>query len=483
MNQKRVFFARKWAKRLFAAVLALCLAAHCSACQKMQPFELADGQNRGDAGGEDKSTGGGGKNAGGGAQKDAENSGDGKEGSGEGAVPVSYGKDLMEGTTARAVEGAEGKIEQDIKDTAVVADFAVRLFQQSMAEDQDSGDNTLISPMSVLFALAMTANGADKDTLQQMEQVFGLSVEELNRYLYAYRQTLPSGEKYKVSLANAIWFADGRNFLPDQDFLQKNADYYGADLYQEKFDDSTKQAINAWVKERTDGMIEEVVDRISDEAIMYLVNAVSFDAEWQSIYEQTQIHPGEFTTASGEKKEVEFMHSQEYAYLLDENAVGFLKYYADGKYAFAALLPDAGTSLEEYAAALTGERLQKILGNYTHTQVVASLPKFTTESSYTMNDILGKMGMGDAFDEILADFSKMGTVPEDYNISIGRVIHKAKIEVDERGTKAGAATVVEMKNMATAIQERIYVTLDRPFLYMIIDCETNLPLFIGAVQR
>ena len=110
---------------------------------------------------------------------------------------------------------------------ADVIDFAVRLFRNSASTDK----NSMISPFSILYALAMTANGADGNTLRQMEDVFGLTVGELNEYLHEYRKNLPSGDKNKLSIVNSIWFNDDITFTVYDDFLQTNADYYGASIY------------------------------------------------------------------------------------------------------------------------------------------------------------------------------------------------------------------------------------------------------------
>ena len=148
---------------------------------------------------------------------------------------------------------------------SAAADFGVRLFQISREE----GKNTLISPLSVLYALAMTTNGADGETLAQMEQVLGMKSDDLNCYMRAYLDLLPESEKYKMSLANSIWVKDDPNFIVEQSFLQTNADYYGAGAYKAAFDEGTRNDINNWVKEHTDGMIPEILDEIPDEAIRH----------------------------------------------------------------------------------------------------------------------------------------------------------------------------------------------------------------------
>ncbi len=370
-------------------------------------------------------------------------------------------------------------IEEGVADeTAAITDFAVRLFQQSMQEKE----NTLISPISVLYALAMTANGAGGETLAQMEQVLGAGVGDLNDCLSTYVSELPVDEKYKLSIANSIWFTDDEKFTVEQDFLRINEDYYGAGVYETPFDNSTLQAVNEWVSENTDGMIEEILDNIPEESVMYLVNAIAFDAEWQTVYEEYQVKEGVFTMEDKTTVDAEYMYSTERQYLQDDKAQGFLKYYKDGKYAFAALLPNEGVTVAEYVESLTGEKLADILHNAEEVQVRAAIPKFESKYSVDLGNILQEMGMTDAFDNVTADFSGLGTY-EDSNLAISRVLHKTFIAVDEKGTKAGAATAVQVSRDAAALVEEIKeVYLDRPFVYMLIDCKTNQPLFMGTLM-
>jgi len=385
--------------------------------------------------------------------------------------------DLMKNVPAKAVD-----VLPDM-DTgaAAAADFGVRLFQNSMEE----GKNTLISPLSVLYALAMTTNGAEGETLSQMEQVLGMDVDNMNSYMLAYLDLLPETKDYKMSLANSIWFKDDSDFIVEQSFLQTNADYYGAGAYKAAFDEGTRNDINNWVKEHTDGMIPEIIDEIPDEAIMYLVNALAFDAKWADEYEEHQIREGRFTMEDGTRQDVDMMHSEEYTYLEDDLATGFIKYYKDRRYAFVAMLPNEGVTVSQYVDSLTGEHLRELLNNPQDLTVFASIPKFETEYDIEMSEVLQEMGMTDAFDWRVADFSRLGTYNVDgMNICINRVLHKTFISVTEQGTRAGAATAVEMvAEGAMEIVEFKEVVLDRPFVYMLIDCETNLPFFIGTMMN
>ena len=132
-------------------------------------------------------------------------------------------RDLMQNISARTVN-----VQPDMDAGAeAAADFAVRLFQISMEEK-----NTLISPLSVFYALAMTANGADGETLEQMEQVIGMKMDALNGYMRTYLEQLPESKDYKLSLANSVWLKEDPCFVVEKSFLQTNADYYGAEIYQ-----------------------------------------------------------------------------------------------------------------------------------------------------------------------------------------------------------------------------------------------------------
>jgi len=383
-------------------------------------------------------------------------------------------QDLMEGIIPNEVNASEDISGQN----ADVIDFAIRLFKAS----NEGGENTLISPLSVLCALAMTANGAEKETLSQMESVLGMTTDELNLYLYSYIMNLPQGEKYKLSLANSIWFTDAERFTVNQDFLQTNADYYGADLYKAEFNDQTCKDINNWVKNNTDEMIPKILDTISSDAVMYLVNALAFEAEWSDRYEKNQVRKGKFTKEDGTKQEADFMYSSGGAYLEDEKATGFMKYYSGGKYAFIAMLPGNGVSVSGYLDYLNGDALNKLLSNPQYVTVNTALPKFETEYSVEMSEILKSMGMSEAFDMYNADFGALGT-SDSGNIYISRVLHKTFMSVGEKGTKAGAATVVEVKDGASPeFAEPKEVYLDRPFVYMLVDCENKIPFFIGTMM-
>lgn len=381
---------------------------------------------------------------------------------------------LMEGIAPNHVSASENLVSGN----SAATDFAVRLFRAT----SEDGKNTLISPLSVMCALAMAANGAEGRTLEQMEAVLGMSKADLNLYLYTYVNSLPQGDKYKLSIANSVWFTDDTRFTVNRDFLQTNADYYGADIYKTPFNMQALWDINNWVKDKTDGMIPKIIDKIPEEAIMYLINALAFEAEWPSPYERNQVRDGKFTKEDGAKQDAELMYDTVGTYLEDELATGFIKPYKGGKYAFAALLPKEGVSVSEYVSSLDGEHLNELLTEAEYRTVKTAIPKFENEYDVEMSNVLKSLGMTDAFEIESADFDGMGTW-SDGSIYIGKIIHKTYIQVGERGTKAGAVTAIEVDGAMSADPTEIkQVYLDRPFVYMLIDCENSVPFFIGTVM-
>lgn len=360
------------------------------------------------------------------------------------------------------------------KDIAAAANFYIELFKSSYEE------NVLLSPLSIINALAITSNGAAGDTLKEFEQVFGTDIASLNEMLKAYNETLPHGKGYEVQVANSIWFKDDESLSVEKGFLQDNADYYNSGIYRAAFDETTLKDINNWVKDKTEGRITDILDKIPRDAVLYLVNALAFDGEWNEVYEKSNIANGNFVTEGLEKQAVDFMYSKEKGYIKGDNEEGFIKYYKDNKYAFVGLLPSVGITMEEYISTLTGEEILSLLENKDEENVQVGIPKFKSEASLELSYVLPSLGLNEAFDEHEADFSTMATSTKG-NIYINRVLHKTFIEVNAKGTKAGAATVVEMKTEGAMIIEK-EVILNRPFLYMIVDTEYNLPIFIGTMN-
>ncbi len=233
--------------------------------------------------------------------------------------------------------------------------FAVNLLQHVYK----TGANVMISPFSILEALTMTENGAKGDTLTQMEQTLagGMSAAEQSAFLTSYQNSLSDSENARMNVANSIWVknTDDRLHIKD-DFLQQNEEQFGAEIFSAPFDENTLSDINWWVSDKTENMIPKMLEKIGDDAVMYLINAVAFDAKWQEEYEDYQVRNQEFTREDGTVEQAKLMYSEEPLYIEDEDTTGFIKYYKEN-YAFVALLPREGMSMQEYVNGLTGKSL------------------------------------------------------------------------------------------------------------------------------
>lgn len=362
-----------------------------------------------------------------------------------------------------------------------ITKFGVPLLQNAIKEAK-TGENVLVSPMSAWTALCMVEAGADGETKKQMQEVLAITEGDYRTYAKKFTFLLPQKEECRVHMANGIWYKNVPSLHVEDYFLQYNKTFFDAAAYKAPFDASTLQSINNWVSEHTNGMVPGILEEIKPEDVIYLVNALSFDARWRKIYSETDIWKDIFTTESGEEKLVTMMHSDENVYLEDERTTGFIKYYNDMEYAFVALLPKEGIAMTDYVDGLTAEGLRNLLNTKQNTKVKTTLPKFSVDYGFNMNKILIQMGMQDAFSDSDADFTKMA-ISDVGNIYIGSVDQKCFIAVDEYGTKAGAATAVAMQNKSLALEEPKIVNLNRPFVYLIVECNQYEPLFMGTVMN
>lgn len=372
------------------------------------------------------------------------------------------------------------------------ADFAVRLLQSIY-----DANNTLISPLSLLSVLAMAQVGARGDTKEELDKVIGVDTLELVELL----KRLPMAEAEKkadglwskmagdrrrttVNFANALWLNDNGKVHFNPNFLHYGKVLFHADVQTLPFDGAACDAINQWARDKTNGQIPHVVDSLPEDMVIFLANALCFDGKWAQAYQPSDVKQRIFTTGDGKEQMAAFMESEENYYLHDYCAKGFIKNYCGGRYAFAALLPDQGVSLREYVECMTGEKLQLIVGNPLKHKVQTRMPKFEADQKLELKKPLMRMGLDHAFFPLLADFSGIGTPIEPYNsLYIGNVWQINKIKVNEEGTQAVSFTGLDTKGMGFCIEPKPYrVYLDRPFLYIIIDKETNLPLFIGTVD-
>ncbi|MBO5577018.1 MAG: serpin family protein [Ruminococcus sp.] len=385
--------------------------------------------------------------------------------------------------TANYQFSPESLEQYDEKFISGVNGFSAQLFKNTVKQDLSQGKNTLVSPESVLFALGMTANGANGETLEQMRNVLckNVDMQTFNKNMNKLIAEASSSADFKFSIANSVWVKNKDGITLSDQFSKTCKESYNAELFFAPFDDNTAKSMNSWVNEKTDKMIPDIIGKLDADTMAVLLNCIAFDAKWQKEYKTEDVNENaKFTNSKGEEVTCSMMHSTENNYISDKDSTGFIKPYLGGKYAFMAILPNEDIRLSDYVKSLTAEKFTALYNSASgSSKVIASMPKFTCDYNAKLNEPLINMGMSNAFDSAKADFKG---ITNDTELFIGSVLHKTHIQLDEQGTKAAAATAVTLDvKGAISSEEFRYVTLDRPYAYAIMDTETGIPVFMGTV--
>ncbi|MFA5014656.1 MAG: serpin family protein [Actinomycetota bacterium] len=356
--------------------------------------------------------------------------------------------------------------------------FGFNIFKELTAEDEDS--NVFISPLSILLALAMTYNGAVGDTNLDMAEALGFNefdLEELNSGFHNLLISIMNADSdIELSIANSIWYKLG--YGVNQDFIDRNEKYYSSEVNEIDFAaPGALDTINGWIADAIKGKIEKMLDVIPTDAMMYLINAIYFKGNWTYPFNEDVTVDDDFYLLDGTTKKVPMM-SQEgnFAYFDGDGFSAVKLLYGQEKMAMYIILPDEGMELDSVIESLNEKSWNEITQSFYGTEVSLVMPKYKMEYGVKLlNDVLTNLGMGIAFGAE-ADFS--GIYPD---IWISRVLHKAVIEVNEKGSEAAAATVVEMEESAMEPTEIVEFIVNRPFFFMIGDDRSGSILFMGKV--
>ena len=335
-------------------------------------------------------------------------------------------------------------------------------------------ENAVFSPLSLYYALALTSNGAHGETADEFAAALGMDTAELNEYLYTLTNALAATKETTVTIGNSVW-GNAANFEVNPAFQKIAESYYDAHAESLTFDKAALKKINGWVSEKTDGMIDSLFDALDPEQLMILVNTVLFDGIWEKEYEEADVMPGSFTTADGQSIRPDFLYSTEYSYFEVDGAKGFSKDYKDG-YRFVGVRPDG--DLEAFVADMDlGEIIEK--SGTSNLKADCGIPKFAYEAALGLNGITEALGIRKAFTDS-AELGGLSSSGADV-IRIDSIFQKAKIILNEHGTKAAAATAFEFGTTAFMPEIRREVYLDKPFFYVIVNAD-GIPLFLGTVE-
>ncbi|HUW93689.1 MAG TPA: serpin family protein [Bacteroidales bacterium] len=357
--------------------------------------------------------------------------------------------------------------------------FAFDLFVPVITEKKGA-ENIMISPFSVTSALSMTLNGAAGETFEAMKQALrydGKTIEEINEtYLKLMKDMVPVDPRVIMEIANSVWIE--KRLTVKQPFIDALKTWYLAEAKNiDVTDPGAVDMVNGWIEDKTHDKIQDMLDALSPDLAMLLINAVYFNGKWRYQFDVDDTEEKTFYVTPDSPVQVPMMFQNEnFAITHSQNATLIELPYGQGNYSMVVMLPDEGVSTAEAAAILTSANWTLWMTSLSHgtTEVDLSLPRFKYEYKRELKDDLAALGMGIAFTPS-ADFSNIS----DQGLMISRVLHQTFIETDEEGTEAAAATIVEMG--FTSMPMVTTINVNRPFLYFIRETTTGTIVFMGQV--
>jgi serpin B len=364
--------------------------------------------------------------------------------------------------------------------------FAVQFFRTVLEQDA-AQNNKLVSPLSVYTALSMLYNGAanaTRDSIAKTLQLNGISIDDLNALDAALIKQLPvEDSKVTMDIANSIWYNQDR-LQPLPSFLNTiRNDYEGVVQSLDFLNPNAGPTIDAWIAQKTNNKIKNVIGKVEPSDWMYLVNAIYFNGAWMNAFKSDLTHTAPFHLPGGGQTNTPFMSGEMTVRAKFDPAFTLLELpYGGGKsFDMYLLMPtDRSRSITEFATSFDAPELTSALSGLDSVGIQLNLPKW--EYSYSVDQMkqdLAQMGMGIAFGD-QADLSNMYDVVPG-TLYVSRALHKTYIKVSEQGTEAAAVTVIgiaETVNLPPAIP---VVTFDHPFFYVLREKQSGAILFMGLV--
>ncbi len=358
-------------------------------------------------------------------------------------------------------------------------DFAFNIFN-TLIENDDPGTNLFISPLSMYYALSMAANGAKGETYNAFKQTLGYNyeMEEMLQDIKSlYEQLIVNDDKLIVEIANSLW--TDQSFKVKEKYNTDLTDYFYATARSLDFGSpESVNIINEWIEEKTHEKIQKMLDAISPDEVLFLINAIYFKGDWQYTFNEDDNTQLAFHKEDGTSTKVEFMNQRTDISYLNKGEYSAVKLpYADTNYFMTIFLPGGNKTTDDVLDILNSEEWNGIQSKFVKQDVMLSIPKFKFE--YGVREIskeLKEMGLSVAFSGH-ADFSGIS----DLGLAISRVLHKAFIDVNEKGSEAAAATIIGIELTSVGGSEQVYFVADHPFIFTISERKTNSILFMGKV--
>jgi serine protease inhibitor len=357
--------------------------------------------------------------------------------------------------------------------------FAFDIFSQVM-KNAGENENVMISPMSISYALSMTLNGASGTTLTAMMEALrqnGITVDEINNSYKSLTEDLLSVDKrVLITIANSVWTE--KDFTVKQAFIDILTNYYKAEAKSFDINDSSApDKINAWIEDNTNGLIKKMIDKLEDNDVMLLINAIYFKGKWKSQFDKSKTADMPFYKTGSSQVDVPMMKQETEYSVYQGNGFVLAEFpYGQGNFVMDVILPDAQNGLNNIMSSVTGAGFTSWISQMTSIKTDVSFPRFKYGFKKKLKDVLSDMGMGIAFTDA-ADFSN---ISEQYDLLLNEVTHQSFIETNEEGTEAAAATVVEVGVTSMPVSPMVF-KMDHPFMYIIRETTTNSIIFMGRV--
>lgn len=362
--------------------------------------------------------------------------------------------------------------------------FAFDILKEILKNTPES-DNIIISPLSISYALSMTLNGANaatRDSMIKTLRIKNITLDELNRsYRDLTSSLLSVDNRVLISIANSVWTE--KNFSVKKSFTEILTAYYRAESRSFDITDASAPAqINTWIEDNTNGLIKKMVDKLNDNTVMLLINAIYFKGKWKIQFDDKATTDRSFYKQDGSVISAPSMHQTEtYKVYLGNGFTMVELPYGQGNFVMDIILPDSNNP-DELTGILTDSNFQNWISHLSSDLSVKKvnlyLPRFKYGYKKSLKDILSSMGMGIAFTDA-ADFTNITSFPP---LLINEVLHQAFIETKEDGTEAAAATVVEIITTSIGPDNPLLIDIDHPFIYLIRETTSNSIIFMGKVS-
>lgn len=391
-------------------------------------------------------------------------------------------KTMAESSINKKIEISSINNNQNIKTNFIQSNnkFGFKLFNSLTSHN--SGDNLFISPTSVAIALTLLYNGADGITQEEMAktlQIQDINLEEVNQSYRNLQQLLTSQKEIELSIANSLWIR--QDFPIKQTFIDTNKKYFQAEVTELDFNKpEAKNIINNWVNNATREKIPEIIDSIQPDDVLFLINAIYFQGNWQKEFDSKLTKNQPFFSANGKTIDYPLMsQTGEFNYYENQDfQLINLPYGESGKMSMYILLPQKEVNLTTIINKLNDEHWQEWRSQLIRKKGLISIPKFTLKYETKLNETLENLGMKTAFNN-KADFSQL----TEEKVAVSEVKHKTFIKVDEKGTEAAAVTSIGIRATSMPVDSPFQMIVNRPFFYVIQDNETGLILFIGNIKK